>query len=365
MPHPLEKDLDRIVTRTERLWEEIRGKRIFLTGGTGFFGCWLLESFAWANQKLDLNAEVVVLSRYAEPLKAKAPHLAANGTITFCQGDITTFGFPDGPFSHVIHAAAAASAKLNYENPLLMFDTVVRGTQRALDFAVACGASKVLFTSSGAVYGRQPSHVSHICEDYQGSPDTMEPLSAYAEGKRAAEFLCSVYGHKYGLDVKIGRCFSFVGPYLPLNIHYAVGNFIADGLSDRPIRVKGDGTPYRSYLYSADLTEWLWTILFTGESCRPYNVGSSREITIADLASSVAQVFGADAKVQIDQEPETGKAPERYVPSVARAENELQLRQTVDLAEGIQKTAAWHRREGTRDCFGAPYAVYASKASNI
>jgi nucleoside-diphosphate-sugar epimerase len=351
MPHPLEKDLDRIVVRTAGLWEEIRGKRIFLTGGTGFFGCWLLESFAWANQKLDLNASVVVLSRYAEPLRAKAPHLAADGAITFYQGDITTFGYPDGPFSHVIHAAAAASAILNHENPLLMFETVAQGTKHALDFALACGATKVLLTSSGAVYGRQPAHVSHISEDYPGAPDTMEPLSAYAEGKRAAEFLCSVYGHKYGLDVKIARCFSFVGPYLPLDIHYAVGNFIRDGMHGGPIQVKGDGTPYRSYLYAADLIEWLWTILFKGDSCRPYNVGSSEAISIADLAWSVAQVSGPSAEVHIARQPESGKAPERYVPSVARAENELELRQTVDLVKALRNTMAWYRNNSDEHFF--------------
>ncbi|HMK33605.1 MAG TPA: NAD-dependent epimerase/dehydratase family protein [Desulfomonilaceae bacterium] len=344
MSHPLERDLDHIVARTEKLWEELRGQRIFITGGTGFFGCWLLESFAWANRRLGLNAEAVVLSRYADPLKSKAPHLAANDAIAFHKGDITTFDSVTGSFSHVIHAASAASAELNREHPLIMFDTVAQGTRRTLDFALACGARKVLLTSSGAVYGRQPPCMSHIREDYRGAPDTMEPLSAYAEGKRAAEFLCSVYGRRLGLEVKIARCFSFVGPYLPLDIHYAVGNFIADGLCERPIHVKGDGTPYRSYLYAAELTEWLWTILFEGESLRPYNVGSSRELTVADLAGSIAKIFGLDGNVHIAQKPEPGKEAERYVPCVTRVEDELQLRQTVDLTEAVQKTAAWHRR---------------------
>ena len=70
-----------------------------------------------------------------------------------------------------------------------MFETVALGTRRALDFALACRSKKVLFISSGAVYGRQPPDLSHVSEDYQGGPDTLNPLSAYAEGKRAAEFL--------------------------------------------------------------------------------------------------------------------------------------------------------------------------------
>jgi dTDP-glucose 4,6-dehydratase len=345
MLNSLENDLDLILTRTKGLWDELRGKRIFITGGTGFFGCWLLESFAWANAKLELKASAVVLSRHAEPLKTKAPHLASDPAITFHRGDITSFDFPDGPFSHVIHAAAAASARLNEENPLLMFETVVQGTKRALDFALACGAKKMLFTSSGAVYGRQPPELSHVSEDYEGAPDMMNPLSAYAEGKRAAEFLCSVYGLRHGLDVKIARCFTFVGPYLPLGIHYAVGNFLRDGMAGGPIQIKGDGTPYRSYLYTSDLVIWLWTILFRGEPCRPYNVGSDHQLSIRDLGYAIAQFFGPEMEVNIAQRSDAAKLADRYVPSVSRVANELGLRQTIDMQTAIARTVAWHRRE--------------------
>lgn len=344
MPNPLEQDLDLILEQTTGLWEEIRGKRIFITGGTGFFGCWLLESFAWANNNLDLNAAAVVLSRHPERLKVKAPHLATDHAITFHKGDITSFDFPEGPFSHVIHAAAAASARLNEENPLLMFETVVLGTKRVLEFALACGTEKFLLTSSGAVYGKQPPGMSHMAEGYSGAPNSLEPSSAYAEGKRAAEFLCSVYAQTRGLKAKIARCFTFVGPYLPLDIHYAIGNFIGDVLHGGPIKVKGDGTPYRSYLYAADLMTWLWTILFRGESQRPYNVGSDREISIRDLAFTIAQCLGPEIEVNVAGRPCHEKQPELYVPSVSRAVRELGLEQTVELRSAIAKTVDWHRR---------------------
>jgi nucleoside-diphosphate-sugar epimerase len=342
--NPLAQDLDLILEQTAEFWKEVKDQRIFITGGSGFFGCWLLESFVWANRKMNLQAKAVILSRHDNPLKNKAPHLAADPALTFHLGEVSSFGFPHGSFSLVIHAAAAASARLNEENPLLMFDTVVQGTRRTLEFALACGASKVLFTSSGAVYGRQPPGMSHVSEDHQGGPDIMAPLSAYGEGKRASEFLCAVYGQRHGLDVKIARCFTFVGPYLPLDIHYAVGNFIRDGLQGGPIVVTGDGTPYRSYLYAADLATWLWTILFKGESCRPYNVGSAQEIAVSDLARAVAESFDSPDGIRIERQPEPGAPIHRYVPSVARAETELRLRQTVGLKEALQKTAQWHRK---------------------
>lgn len=344
MVNPLEKDLDHVLVHTKGLWEELRNRRIFITGGTGFFGCWLLETFVWVNKKLDLGASALVLTRNPDAFRAKVPHLAAQPFIQFHTGDVRSFEFAVEEFSHVIHAATDASVKLNEEDPLLMFDTIVEGTRRTLEFARYCGAKKFLLSSSGAVYGKQPPEITHIPEDYQGAPDSTEPRSAYTEGKRAAELLCVQYAKQYRIEMKMVRCFAFVGPYLPIDIHFAIGNFIRDGIQGRPIQVKGDGTPYRSYLYAADLAIWLWTILFRGETCRPYNVGSEQDITIAELAHKVADLFQPPMEVRIAKKAVPGKATKRYVPSTQRAFVELNLQQTIDLKESIRRTILWHNR---------------------
>ena len=341
--NPLAGDLDHILTHTEGLWEELRGKRLFITGGTGFFGCWLLESFIWANDKLDLNASALVLTRNYDAFQKNAPHLAAHPAIQFHIGDVRNFNFPEGEFSHIIHAAATSAVATFYnEDPLVKFNTVVEGTRHTLDFAVQCHARKFLLTSSGVVYGKQPSGMTHVSEDYCGAPDITDPNSAWGEGKRAAELLCALYLRKYGIETKIARCFVFVGPYLPLDIHYAIGNFIRDGLNGGPIQVKGDGAPYRSYLYAADLVIWLWTILCRGEACRPYNVGSEDDLAIAELARQVGGVFEPLVEVQIARRPTPGKPAERYVPSTQRARTELRLQQYIALPEAIKRTARWH-----------------------
>lgn len=337
--NPLAGDLDYILTHTEDLWEELRGKCLFITGGTGFFGCWLLESFAWVNDNLNLNASALVLTRNYNAFQKKAPHLVANPSIQFHIGDVRNFNFPEGEFSHIIHAAAtSARATFNNEDPLAKFDTVVEGTRHTLDFAIKCHARKFLLTSSGAVYGKQPSGMTHIPEDYYGAPDPTDPNSAWGEAKRAAEFLCAYYSKRYSIEIKIARCFSFVGPYLPLDIHYAIGNFIRDALNGGPIQIKGDGTPYRSYLYAADLAIWLWTLLFKGESCRAYNIGSEEDITIAELAHTVAQSFQKPIEVRIAKAPALYRPPERYVPSTRRAQEECGIYQMVDLRESIKRT---------------------------
>lgn len=341
--NPLATDLDHVLAHTTGLWEELRGKRIFITGGTGFFGCWLLESFAWAHDKLDLNASALVLTRNAESFRKKAPHLASHPAIQFHPGDVRSFEFPAGRFSHVVHAATEASAQLNAEDPLAMFDTIVDGTRRTLEFARRSGAKKFLLTSSGAVYGRQPPDLTHIPEDYGGGPDPTGPQWAYGEGKRAAEMLCSLYARQHGLEPKIARCFAFVGPYLPLDAHFAIGNFIRDGLKGGPIQVNGDGTPFRSYLYAADLAIWLWTILLRGQSCRPYNVGSEEALTISQLADTVAKAFKPARTVVIHKKAAPGVAAQCYVPSTKRAQEELNLQARIKLKEAIEITCSWHR----------------------
>lgn len=347
MSNLLSADLDHILDHTRDLWEQVRGKRVFVTGGTGFFGCWLLESFCWANDHLDLRASVTVLTRNPQTFARKAPHLAAHPAIRLYVGDVRSFDFPSGEFSHVIHAATEAGAQLNGENPLLMLDTIVEGTRHTLEFARHCGTPKFLLTSSGGVYGKQPPDLTHIPEDYVGAPDPLEPRSTYGEGKRLAEHLCALHARQYGIQTKVARCFAFVGPYLPLGIHFAVGNFIRDGLRGGPIQVEGDGTPYRSYLYAADLAIWLWTILCKGESCRPFNVGAEQAISIAELAHLVATCFRPAPPVHVALQLQTGRLPERYVPSAQRAMRELNLRQTVDLQESIKRTIRWysHTRE--------------------
>jgi dTDP-glucose 4,6-dehydratase len=186
--------------------------------------------------------------------------------------------------------------------------------------------------------------MTHVSEDYYGAPDPTDPNYAWGECKRAAELLCALYSKKYGIETKIARCFSFVGPYLQLDIHYAIGNFIRDALQGGPIRVKSNGTAHRSYLYAADLAIWLWTILVQGESCRAYNVGSEEDVTIARLASMVAEAAATKPiEVRIAKTPDPGSLPERYVPSTRRAQVNLGVRQHVDLRTAIERTLRWSR----------------------
>jgi dTDP-glucose 4,6-dehydratase len=227
-------------------------------------------------------------------------------------------------------------------SPSASFHTAIVGTERVLSFADARGARKFLLTSSGAVYGTQPPDSGRLSEDYIGAPRPEDAAAGYGHGKRAAEYLCSAAAAQTGLEVKIARCFAFVGPLLPLDANFAIGNFIRDGLTRDHIDVLGDGTARRSYLYAADLAIWLWTILANGVSGRPYNVGSEAELSISDLAQLVARVVRPGLPVHVAQEATPGGPSTRYVPSTARSASELDLREWVLLDDAVRRTADWY-----------------------
>ncbi len=340
-------DLDLILAQTRDLWEEMRGERVFITGGTGFFGCWLMESFCHVNRALGLDARATVLTRDPAKFARKCPHLANDTALTLHAGDVRNFAFPAGEFRFVIHAATEASAKQAAEEPLEMLSTILAGTERTLRFAAQCGARKFLLTSSGAVYGPQPPDLTHVPESFAGAPDPLAAASVYAEGKRASELMCALHqkaaaARGIEFEAKIARCWAFCGPHLPLDAHFAIGNFIGDVLAGRPISIAGDGTPRRSYLYAADLAVWLWKILFRAPSMLAINIGSARDVSILELAECVAATLAPSTVIRVAQQAVPGAMPARYVPSVERAEKLLGLRETVGLEDAIRRTAAWH-----------------------
>ena len=331
-----------MLEHTRDLWSEASGKSFFITGGTGFFGMWLMESFAHINDQLALGMQATILTRDPAAFARKAPHLANRADLQFIQGDIRSFPFPEGQFDYIIHAATEASAKLNEEAPHEMLDAIVAGTRRVLDFAAQCGVKKLLLTSSGAVYGKQPSDITHISEDYLGAPDPLLPGSAYGEGKRLAEHMCCVHARHHGYEAKIARGFAFVGPHFPLDAHFAIGNFIRDAMQGTPIQINGDGTPMRSYLYASDLAVWLWTILFKAPHARAYNVGSDEDKNFTELATTVSSLLGGSHSISIAQKADLSRSISRYVPCIGRARNELRLTTNISLGDAIGRTVAWY-----------------------
>ncbi|HBM16404.1 MAG TPA: hypothetical protein DD381_08710 [Lentisphaeria bacterium] len=321
---------------------------VFLTGGTGFFGKNILR-------KLQSDVKLTILSRNPENFINEFPELIKGHEVSFVKGDIRDFKLPpDLVFDYVIHGATEASAKLEKENPQEMYSVIVDGTKHLLKQITGRGIKRLLFISSGGVYGQQPADLSNIPETYPPSP-----ITYYGKGKLEAERLCVASG----IASVIARCFAFVGPYLPLDTHFAIGNFILNGLKNDPIIIKGDGRPYRSYMYADDLINWLWSILLKGKVGEIYNVGSEEAISIADLARLVSSCFTDKPEVKIlgiptqnpklitqnySIEPLTTSheplKPERYVPSTQKPQSELGLTLRTNLKDAILETIVWNTK---------------------
>ncbi len=314
------------------LKNSLDGTRIFITGGTGFFGQSLMDYCLSQQIALDL----VLLSRNPEKMRRLFPSISSSKIrLDFICGDVRNFTFPDGHFDYVIHAATEVASSQATNNPEEMVDVILKGTEHVLSFASHANAKRLLFTSSGAVYGSQPADV--LCLE-ENSP--LSPQTAYGKGKLQAEELC----RNSGLNVILPRCFAFVGPRMDFQGHFAIGNFIMNCLKGENIIIQGDGTALRSYLFADDLVRWLFTILLNGQSGRPYNVGSDRAVSIRELAETVSSLLKTDNSIQVLGHAAPGAAPNRYIPNIQRAQTELGLSVFTDLEEAIQKTAALKKR---------------------
>lgn len=284
------------------------------------------------------DARITLLSRNPDHFIHHYSSLVDALDVTLFKGDVQhAESLPaDKEFTHILHAATDSTTGLSL-TPLARYDQIVDGTRNILNLAVKGACPRVLIVSSGGVYGPQPTWLEAIPEDYLGFPDPMNPDNAYSVAKRAAEHLGAIYSDAFGLDVPVARCFSFVGPDLPLDAHFAIGNFIADVRAGRDIVIKGDGTPLRSYLDQRDLARWLTRLLFSGQSRRAYNVGSDQAISIADLAALVARLGGGRSGVRVLGKAPTGQASQRscYVPDITRARTELGLDVKYPLEEAV------------------------------
>jgi nucleoside-diphosphate-sugar epimerase len=340
-------DLAHTATHAKEAFQELSNCRLFLTGGTGFFGHWLLETLLHANREFGLNIQTTVLTRSPEKFQQKAPHIALDPAIHLHAGDVRSFEFPAEKFTHILHAAADSVPPGDGLPAYELAESIVDGARRVLRFAQASGARRLLYVSSGAVYGRSSS-VPFISETYTGGPDQLSLQNSYDEAKRMAEHFCVAYSEGTILEPVIARCFAFVGPHLPLDQHFAIGNFIGAAMAGNSIEIHGDGTPRRSWLYMADLAAWLWTLLVCGQSGRAYNVGSDEDYSIAAAARLVAQTLRPDGKggptlpVHIHGVANPASPINNYVPSIERAHQELGLKVSVPLAEAVRRTAAWH-----------------------
>lgn len=308
---------------------------LLIIGGSGFFGKSILDAYKrgllspWG---IDL---IYVFARNADRLKEETPELL-DSSIKLVNGDIATC--KEIPVAdYVIHAAASTDVANYLSQPEVEKKNIQAGTYNYCELAKKFHQhSHIVYCSSGAVYGQQPPDLDKISEDCDGGPlSEMSPTKQdYAAAKRDAEEAIINLG-KQGLSVSIARCFAFVGPYLPRDKHFAIGNFIEDGLNNRPIQVKANHLVYRTYMYADDLVKWLMHICELGNSqCPTLNVGSDEAFEIRDIAKQIAEKFSvpySSADISMSN-------IDRYIPSIEKAKHFGSLTLSHDARQAIDVT---------------------------
>lgn len=296
---------------------DLRGRRIFVTGGTGFVGRSLLEYLVESAERHGCAPEVTVLTRSPLNFQQRFPSYSGLPWLSFVQGDLSNL--PDsgsGRFTDIVHGAADTHAR---NDPLAWLSQLVDGTHNVLNFARRGRVERLLFISSGAVYGSQPQDVTSLREDHPFAPSSTDVMSVYGNGKRMAEHLCALYSTlQDGPRCVMARCFAIVSSHIPLDGPYALGNFMRDALAGRSIRISGDGQTIRSYIDGRDMAHWMFTLLLRGKSGEAYNVGSDQAVTTLELATAIRGLFGIDQLVEVLGRTGSG-ARSVYLPDIHKA----------------------------------------------
>lgn len=312
---------------------ELSGRHIFVTGGTGFVGYWLLHTIHWLNER-GAKIQLTLLSRNPATFLKRHPEFRMQPWLQWVQGDIKDYSWPAGPFDAFIHGAADTSPAAA-RSPRL-FDDIALGTQHVTAHAAAIGARRVLLVSSGAVYGEQPMALPALPENFAGLDLPLGDDDAYGRGKRAMEACALKAAESRGIEVILARCFSFVGFGLPG--HLAISQFIDDALHREQLSITGDGRAVRSYLHAADLAVWLLALLGRGRSGEAYNVGSPSSLSLLETATLVRDTLAPAVQIKILNRS-TNAPRQCYVPDTRRIEQELQVNCWTSLECAIRSMA--------------------------
>jgi len=307
-------------------------KSLLIIGGTGFIGQSILKYFLKNTSLKKKINKIIIISRYKLETN-KFYQKLKNYNVIKINSDIATL--KKLPFAdYVIYAALLKNSKKDHK-------AFVNYLNLAKKYHLK---SKILYLSSGAVYGVQKKNKG-FKEDYlkfnkkinfNNKLTYKQYKREYSDNKLKNENLLQEFGEKYKAKVSIARCFSFAGEHLPLNSQYALGNFIQNILNNESIKVKSNYKVIRSYMYSDDLAKWLLKIVNNStKNCPIYNVGSNDYISIHTLAAVLAKRYNlsVDSKDKILK-----KKNDIYVPNIQKAKKELNLTNNFDSLDAIFKT---------------------------
>jgi dTDP-glucose 4,6-dehydratase len=321
-------------------------KSFLITGGTGFIGKWLVASLNFLNSKNDANISITILTRDKKSFINKHNDIKNLKNLYFIESDVRNldqFRYEGKEFDYIVIGANDATYDFSL-NVLNLADTLINGTKKILHKFVSKKTKSILHLSSGAVYGDISDYQDGVEEVSHANFDINNIGSMYGISKILVESVLDEFGKTNNIKIINARCFAFSGPYLPIDKHFAFGNFIKNALENKDIIISGDGSPVRSYLYPIDLVNFLFKLLRTKDDNIAVNVGSSEALTIKDLAYKVHDVLNVSKDVIIEKN--NVNHPEKsnyYIPNINKA-NKLGLIESISLKNSIIKTYDFYKK---------------------
>ena len=306
--------------------------KILLTGAAGFLGSHI-------SKKLIVNNhEVIGLDDLSTGSIKNIEQLINHPKYSFIEHDVRI------PYQAKVDAIlnlACPASPVNYQkDPVRTIETNFLGMINMLHLAKETGA-RIIQASTSEIYG-DPAQ-SPQKESYWGNVNPIGIRSCYDEGKRAAETLCFDYRRQYNLDTRVIRIFNTYGPNMAIGDGRVVSNFIVQALKNEPINIYGDGKQTRSFCYVSDLVEGIYKFLQLNDNPdTPINLGNPNEFTILELAKVVIEI--TNSKSEILNNPLPLDDPKQRCPDISLAKSVLNWKPTIELREGIEKTAEYFKQ---------------------
>jgi dTDP-glucose 4,6-dehydratase len=304
-----------------------------VTGGAGFLGSHLCERL------LAEGHRVLCVDNLLTGREDNVAHLRDRPDFRFLRHDVSEPLWLDEEVGHVLHFASPASPIDYLELPIQTLKVGSLGTHKTLGLAKEKRA-RYLLASTSEVYGDPLVHPQP--ESYWGNVNPVGPRGVYDEAKRFAEAMAMAYHRVHGLDVRIVRIFNTYGPRMRLRDGRVVPAFIQQALQGEPMTVFGDGSQTRSFCYVDDLVEGIWRLL-ESDLEEPCNIGNPHEMTILEFAETIRAAVGSASPIV--HEPLPVDDPKTRRPDITLARTRLGWEPKVALAEGLETTIAYFRRE--------------------
>jgi nucleoside-diphosphate-sugar epimerase len=316
-------------------------QHVSVTGGTGFLGTWIAETIAALNDEYRLGITLDLYARHVKDWAQKYPHLASRNDINLKSQDVRSpFEFARNT-SFIIHAAGVPNNRVHSSDPLRVQQTTLEGLHNALDAASKLdNLTRFLNVSSCLVSGKQ-TRAGALAEIDYFPISCGQPSAVYTEAKRAAENLAAIYRSQFRMPISTVRPFTFAGPYQELDRPWAINSFIRDALTRGEIRIHGDGSARRSYLYGSDAAWWTLAALAEGADGATYNIGGTRPVTHLELANLIGERTSPRAKLVLNTAPQKHAPQDDLYPDTAHVQQKLGVAQTCSLEQAVDKTWRW------------------------